>query len=496
MRFLIFGSYCQLIRSLRRFFVQNVFFLVLVNLVVKPLWIFAIDRNVQIAVGHDTYGQYVALLNFSIVFQVLLDFGIQSYNSRTVARSPASMAVLLPNIMVAKALLSLGYLALVLSLGYLLGYRGNASLLLLALCMAQVLNSFLLYLRSNISGMHRFRTDSLLSVSDRLFMIVLCSALLFHPAFSGRFSIAWFVYAQIAAYLFSAGIAFFICVRLSRPGWRHYDLKKVWLICRRSFPYALLIFLMAVYIRSDMFLMERLHPEGRREAGVYAAAYRFLDVANNVTGVLFAGILLPLFGRMLAQKEPVQPIVRISVNLLLPVAFTAMLTAFFFGEEIMKMQLKGAAGDYDGRVFAMLMAAFPGYCIGYVYATLLTANGSLKPLIVLSAMAVGLNLALNLLLMPSYGAWGAAVSCCATQCFLSFGNIMLARKKLGFLTDRTWLMQYAAFLLLVWALVKGCSLLDISLWYRLALVAAGAALAMFACGFIQVRKVMRLLADK
>jgi O-antigen/teichoic acid export membrane protein len=481
---------------LRRFFVQNIFFLILVNLIVKPLWIFGIDRNVQIAVGHEVYGQYVALLNFSIIFQVLLDFGLQSYNNRTVAQSPEAMKGLFPNIIIAKGILSFGYVILVCVLGLLLGYRGYSLFLLLALCFVQVLNSFLLYLRSNVSAMHRFRTDSILSVSDRFFMIVICSVLLFHPFFSSAFKIEWFIYAQIAAYLFTSVIAFIICTRLTKLDWSHYDLKKVWVICKHSMPYALLIFLMAVYIRSDVFLIERLLPEGKFEAGIYAAAYRFLDVSNNVTGVLFAGILLPLFGRMLAQKEAVQPLIKLSVNLLLPVAITTMIVAIFYGQQIMYLQLKDAGSIYEGKVFAVLMAAFPGYCIGYVYATLLTANGNIKSLILVSLIAVILNLVLNFILVPLYGAWGGALTCCITQCFLSVANILLAKKVLHLKADWNWVIRYPVFMVIIFICCYLMSISGLGFWVQLFIIVGVAGISMFACGFLPFRKIKELLLNR
>lgn len=481
---------------MRKFFVKNIFFLILVNLIVKPLWIFGIDRNVQIAVGHEAYGQYVALLNFSIIFQVLLDFGLQSYNNRTIAQSPQTIKTLFPNIVIAKGVLSFGYVILVAGLGLLLGYRGYALFLLLLLCFVQVLNSFLLYLRSNISAMQRFKTDSLLSVTDRVFMIGLCAVLLFHNSLAGNFKMEWFIYAQIVAYLLTSVFAFIICARFEKIEWAHYELRKVWVICKNSLPYALLIFLMAIYIRSDVFLMERLLPDGQYEAGVYAAAYRFLDVSNNVTGVLFAGILLPLFGRMLANREKVQPLIRLCINLLLPVAITAVFVSLFFGREIMKLNLHGIATDYDGEVFAVLMIAFPGYCIGYVYATLLTANGNLKPLIIISLCAVVLNLVLNFILMPLYGALGAAVTCCVTQLFLSVANIFVAQKIIKLKTDGRLLIQYLLFTLLVFFICKGNMWIEVSLWQHLIIIAAGAGLCMLICGFLPFRKLLELMKDK
>ncbi len=478
---------------MRRFFVRNIIFLVLVNLIVKPLWIFGIDRNVQIAVGHEVYGQYVALLNFTIIFQVLLDFGLQNYNSSTVSRSPETMRTLFPNIIMAKLLLSAGYLALVVLLGLIMGYTGYSLFLLTALCFVQILNSLLLYLRSNVAAIHKFRTDSLLSVGDRFFMIGICSLLLFHPRFSSGFRIEWFVYAQIAASLLTVIVAFMICMRLSALEWRHYNLRKVWIICRQSLPYAILIFLMAVYIRADVFLMERLLPNGKYEAGVYAAAYRLLDVANNVTGVLFAGILLPVFGRMLAKRESVQELTTLCTNLLLPVAISAIALSAYWGEEIMKLNLKDMASAYDGMVFSLLMISFPGFCIGYIYSTLLTANGNLKQLIRISLAAVFINLLSNFILMPLYGAWGAALSCGITQLLVSILNIWTARKIIGVTISLAELVRYIIF---AGILFVGCYILYIvhyHLLINLALSGMISVFAMWICGFLPLKKIRSLL---
>lgn len=480
---------------MRRFFVQNIFFLIIINLVVKPLWIFAIDRNVQNAVGHEIYGQYGALFNFTVIFQVLLDFGLQSYNSRVVAQSPKTMQSMLPNIMVAKVLLSGVYLVLITLLGLLMGYRAHVLFLLVLLGVVQVLTSFLLYLRSNVSALHKFKTDSLLSVADRFFMIGICSLLLFHPYFSGRFKIEWFVYAQIAAYLTTSVIALVICARLSPLSWKHYDLRKVWAICKKSGPYALLIFLMAIYLRADMAIIERLLPDGKYEAGVYAAAYRFLDVANNITGVLFAGMLLPIFGRMLAKQEPVQPLIRLTVNLLLPVAITAVVTAFVLGTAIMKANYHEAT-DYDGKVFSLLMLAYPGFCIGYIYSTLLVANGNIRMLTINSVIAVVLNLGMNFILIPRYGAWAAALSCCVTQLFLSLINIRGARRLMQLPPDYKWMGQYLIFTILVVGAGLGIVRLQQHLLLQLVLMAASGGAAMLLCGFVPFKKITELLAKK
>lgn len=480
---------------MRKRFVLNIVFLLLVNLLIKPVWIFGIDRNIQNTVGHESYGLYQALFSFSLIFQIILDMGLQNYNHRTLARSPRAFGNLFPNILLSKSILAVVYFILICLLGALIGYTGQAFRLLALLAFVQILNSLMLYLRSNVSGLQHFKTDSLLSVSDRLMLILICGYLLFFYNGKDAFRIEWLIYAQIAAYTVSALLAFILCLKLTRISRVQFDLKKVWVISKGSLPYALLIFLMALYLRADSILIERLLPNGQEEAGVFAASFRLLDVANNISGVLFAGILLPLFGRMLARSEDVRPIVRISLNLLLPVSLTTVALAWFFGTDIMHA-LYTEATAYDGRVFKALMFAFPGFCIGYVYATLLTANGNIKALISISLACLLVNLLLNAFLIPALGALGAGITAAATQVVLALLNIRRARKVIGLKWDQNWIGQYALFILLVTGGGFLISRLTISLPLGVLLVGGTGLLGMLLFGFIPVKEIRQELLNR
>ena len=66
-------------------FISNILLLILLNVLVKPVWILLIDRNVQLLTGHETYGLYNALMNLSLIFSILLDMGITNYNNKRIA---------------------------------------------------------------------------------------------------------------------------------------------------------------------------------------------------------------------------------------------------------------------------------------------------------------------------------------------------------------------------------------------------------------------------
>ena len=181
--------------------IPNILFLISVNLMVKPFWIFGVDRVVQNKLGETEFGLYFALFNFSMFFQIINDFGIQNYNSRQIAREPGKLNAQLSSLISGKFLLSLLYVVVSLIAFYLLGYDwetlGPVFILLLV---NQVLISLIFYLRSNLAGLHKFKLDAFFSVLDKLLMIVFVGSILYFNVLNIPLTINNFILAQTLAF--------------------------------------------------------------------------------------------------------------------------------------------------------------------------------------------------------------------------------------------------------------------------------------------------------
>ena len=57
---------------MKRKFLTNLGFLLFLNLLVKPFWIFGIDRTVQNMAAPGEYGFYFTILNFTFLFNNFL----------------------------------------------------------------------------------------------------------------------------------------------------------------------------------------------------------------------------------------------------------------------------------------------------------------------------------------------------------------------------------------------------------------------------------------
>jgi len=436
---------------LKKYFLSNIAVLLVLNVLVKPVWVFFIDRNVQLSVGHEEYGMYSALVSLTIIFNILLDLGITSMNNRNLASDADEIHLTLPNMMVAKLLLSLLYFGILFSTALALQYSGRQLYLLLLLAGVQTLNSFLQYLRSNVSAKHDFKLDGLLSVLDKLLMIAACGFLLYTPLYRDRFQLEWFIYTQLGAYVLAILVGLLIIARrYTRVSFRHVSLSGMLSICRQSLPYALLILLMGVYMRSDSLMLERM--EGATQNGLYAATYRILDIAN-MSGFLFAGILLPLFSRLIARKMPVQQIVETSTHILVSASLAFVAFCFVYGPALMKILYPADAHQLD-VLFQLTIASFPAFCLMYIFATLITAHGQINLLLKLAGLGSLLSITLNYLLIARYHAVGAATASLIVEWTLAILYVLYAVRssqlqlrlallvKLGLLFGGIWLVAW------------------------------------------------------
>ena len=476
---------------MKRKFLTNLTLLIILNLLVKPFWVLGIDLTVQNTVGAAEYGFYFSLLSFSLLLNIVQEMGISNYNNREIARDQSRISNLLPNILVLKLILAVIYFTVSLAIALAIGYEWLQIRLLIVLLFNQFLHSLILYLRSNISGLQMFRTDSLLSVTDRLLMIIICSILLWGNVGGEVFRIEWFVYAQTAAYVITSVIITLIVLSNANFSKLAIDFPGILNMLRQSYPYALLGLLMILYYRTDSVMLERMLPDGMVQAGIYAQGFRILDAASML-GFLFAGILLPMFARMIKQKQPVGQLFSFSFRLLIVPSVTAAIALNFYRIEIMELLYRHHA-DEAAPIFGILMISFVFISISILSGTLLTANGSLRRLNMIAVFSVIMNIVLNILLIPGYQALGSAVASMATQLFTAILQVLMVQRIFRFRMITGQVVRFALFtgLLVLTALVAGVT--DLPWVYGFLLICLAGVAFSFTLRLIKTREIMESL---
>lgn len=458
---------------MQRRFLLNLGLLLVLNLLVKPFYILGIDAGVQDRVGSEVYGTYAALLSLSFLLSIVLDMGITNQNTRHIAQHSHLMGKTVGGVLGVRGILVVLYALLTLGTGLVLGFRAEQLAVLGFLVVNQALVASISFMRGNIAGAQRFKQDGLLSVLDRVLLIGMVGWLLWGRAAGGvPFRIEWFVWAQTVAYSITLLVAYILVHRIAggvRLVWRP---AYGWVVVKQSFPYALLILLMTFYYRIDTLMLERMLPDGAMQAGIYAQAFRFFE-AFNMLGYLMAGLLLPMFSRLLGSKEPqgregLYPLVRLATRLVLTGTIAIAVFGAVNAQAIMDLRYAQHTQE-SAPVFALLIGCFVAVCSTYVFGTLLTAGGRLRQLNWLAAGGAVLNIGLNLVLIPRMQAEGAAWASLITQVLTALAQIHLARELYQVSVPWAYWLRAAAYAVALVALALGCTAVCSSL--ALALVA-------------------------
>jgi O-antigen/teichoic acid export membrane protein len=479
---------------MKRKFFTNLGFLLFLNLLVKPFWIFGIDRTVQNITEPGEYGFYFTVLNFTFLFNILLDFGITSFNNRNIAQNQHLLNKHFSGIALLRLVLAGVYFVVIFIVAAIIGYDSRHFYFLVFLGINQFLISFILYLRSNISGLLLFWIDSIISVLDKVLMILICSVLLWGNITAEPFRIIWFVYAQTLAYLLTAFVALLIVMKKAAFKRFQWNTSFFISIIRQSFPFALLVLLMSFYNRIDSVMLERLLPKGvgTIQVDIYAKAFRLLDAVTMIA-YLFSVILIPIFARLIKDKSPVEGIVKLSFTIIFTISVIIATGSSFFSNQIMELLYVDQIQQAQ-KVFVFLIIGFIPVSVTYIFGTLLTANGSLKELNLMALTGMVVNISLNFILIPHLMAIGSAYANLATQFITAIIQVAIAQSIFRFTIN--WKYVFTLLFFSAGVIVLNWFASHIVWDWRIALVVAGLASIIWAFvlrlvsigGFIRLMK--------
>jgi len=419
-----------------RFF-KGLSWLIILNILVKPVWLFFIDRQVQNIVGYEEYGKYFAILNLSYVLFFLSDLGFSNMlNQRLANHMPVNILQLLR----IKLCFLLVYGFVFCSIGWLTDISNWA--VLFYLITIQSLASLLIFFRSIITANQHFGVDAFLSNIDKTLMIIFCGAILY-TSFFGSLSLLLFLEIQIGCSSIAVMISLLFILKkrlIVTPGRENIES-----ILKQVLPFALIIILMSIHYRLDGFLLERIHSNGAMEAGIYASAYRLLD-AGNMVGYLTSSFLVAFVARNLREKKLLEDVIFNTRHLLM---FSSLAVASFvlmFAPWIQEL-LYHSNRNYNSLIIQLCIASYPAYCLVHVYGSVLTAAGKFKQLITILAMSVLLNIILNVALIPSEGALGCCIAALVSQYFCGIGTLISSTKTLNISYNFKSLFIYVVFTL-------------------------------------------------
>ncbi|MBX6364985.1 MAG: oligosaccharide flippase family protein [Gemmatimonadetes bacterium] len=368
------------------------------------------------ALGAAGFGAYGTAAAFAVVLSILATLGMQPLLVRRVARSPERA----PEILAAAHLVKLGASVLMLAAllvlaGPVLRYPGEVAAAAALLGLAYAIGAFVENLAAYFQGVERMHVWSQASALCGLVsgavgvavvlvtrdVVAFCTA----PALGQLAALGWLLRRAPAA--------------VRRPA--RAALADARELAGSLAPYAAAYVATTVYYKGDVLLLA--HWRAPAEVGLYAAAYRFLDVGQALA-LAVAGALVPQLARAGERAaRTAWRAVRLALLCTIPAAAAlALLRAPVVGA------LYGAGYAEAAPVLGALAAALAPLVVNMVALSALSAAGNAGAAARLYLAAAALKLALDAVLIPARGAGGAALAALLSEMALAAGFALALRR--------------------------------------------------------------------
>lgn len=365
--------------------------------------------------GTDELGRYAYVLAFAYPFGALADFGLGTFAIREMSRNPARESELFRTLQRALVgLAGLGWVTLM-GAGAALHYRDSILLVSLGLAgAANVLSAVttpLLAVLTSREELHRVAVYQVLA--SLLGSIAIVAAL------AGGGTTVALLFAATIANLCMWAVAYALVRRL--PERVPIAAGPVFRMIREAAPFGLLLIAFALYYRVDMLILQWLRDA--REVGLYAAAYRFLDISIP----LAASLGRPFYPRFssLAEGESgsITRILDVSWQVLLALGLPVTVMFFMTADLLVALLFGPEFGEAGGLLRILVWGGLPLFMIAIPVQALMARNRVFHLAAVYGASTV-LNILLNLAMIPRWGAAGAAVATVCCEWF-NLGLVML-----------------------------------------------------------------------
>jgi O-antigen/teichoic acid export membrane protein len=371
--------------------------------------------------GVGGFGQFNYLFAFFYFFLALNDFGVSTILVREVAQQPRRAEELIGAMLTFRMLLSAASVAAAWGAVGLLGYPRE---------LRNALWVFALVLPANALQLPAVIFQVLLKAEYQAAGTVLSRvvglALVAGTVWLGR-GLAAIAASLVVAELLAALVQMRWASRYFRVAFRVRP--AVWKeVLRSSVPYGLALLAGSLTYRLDQLLLERLAPP--EELGRYAAACKVTGLLETLP-VIAMGTLYPVMARYAAEDlGRLRALHGRAVRsfglaaLLLLVAATlgsSWLVATFFGRPF--------AGTERSMAVLLWHTAF--VYLALPAGNLLVSLGKERVNLVVNLLGLALNVALNVVLIPGFGAVGAALASSGTYFFILVAVSAAARRVLA-----------------------------------------------------------------
>ncbi len=209
--------------------------------------------------------------------------------------------------------------------------------------------------------------------------------------------------------------------------WPRPSRKRLRPLIRAGIPLGISGMLIIGYANIDQVIVLKL--AGSKAAGFYAAAYRLLEQSHFVPIAVLTTMTPIIAAAWPSDRERMLRAARTTAELMAVTSLGALAFASVAATPLILLVF-GAQFTPAAPAVPVLFGAFVFICFGYLNGTLVTAMGLQRKLLVISLLALVVNVVGNLIFVPLAGFMGAAWMTLATEVVVCGASYRLIRGEL------------------------------------------------------------------
>jgi O-antigen/teichoic acid export membrane protein len=406
------------------------------NRVCSALVVFLLAR----AIGDSGFGQYSLGFAIAGIFALIADFGL----SRLVVREVAREALPPTQALLAAALVKLPLTLLALAGAFAttryLDYPAATVRVVMLAVLAALIQSYAQLCRSVFQARQRMELDALGRAAERSLALLLTALLAWLALPLELFMIA-FVVASLSDLALSLRLLLPLierrAVRTISPGL----LRR---LAIEALPFFLTGFFITVYFRIDTIILSTF--AGVREIGWYNAAYIVLLNLQILPQALSTALYPALARQWSASKADFERSLHGALEANLAIGVLLSVVTLNLAPLIVAL-LFGASFGPAAELLAILAPVIALASLSSVAGSALGATNTQRSIVLVTAAGAASNIAINLALIPIFGATGSALSTMLTEALILCLYLILLRRR-GIAIDRRLFAQVIVFVLL------------------------------------------------
>ena len=367
-------------------------------------------------IGTEQYGVFEAANSLAGILTFFIGFGFAGLLAREVAANPEKGAKSTTAFLLIEAANSLLVLLLLLPIVKAMNFEGSGIIICYLTVFAGGCRCTKQTLRSVFRGLGQFKSETIAVAIERVSLFALASATLFLTS-----SLVWVVGIIAVVRLLDTLILFYYLNRQVSLT-ESIDFSGLKEAFKRAYPFALSGVLWVLYYQVDALMLKSL--SSSTETGYYGAAYRLLEIFSALPRVIFY-VSFTKLTRCYATDPKQLPAQIKQTTLLLLATVLPCVTLAGFGQAFLINVTYGR--DYLPALAALsiLLPSLSLKMFASLSSNVFQAvnRENILPPVLLATVCI--NVVSNAVLIPRYGAVGAAIATLLSELIFSVTGLLL-----------------------------------------------------------------------